>query len=232
MEKDHIELDLQTIWHLIRKNMVMITILTVVFAVGAFFISRFLITPQYEASVTIAVNTRDEAATIIASDQINAARQLVNTYAVVLTNDTLLDDIIRQLRLSDSIRTLKGRISAEPVNQTQVMRITMRDRNPNTAKDVLDIIMNRAENLLMTTLKAGSVEIVSPPRINYEPVSPRISLNTAIGGGIGLFLAIVIIFLGKALRNTFISEEDIINQLGLPVIGVIPSLNTQERRYG
>jgi len=232
VERDHIELDLQTIWHLIRKNIAMITVLTVVFAIGAFFVSRFLITPQFEAAVTIAVNTRDEAATIIASDQINAARQLVNTYAVVLTNDTLIDDIIRQLRLTDTISSLKSRISAEAVNQTQVMRITMRDRNPNTAKDVLDIIMSRAEELLITTVKAGSVEVVSPPRINYDPVSPRVNLNTAIGAGLGLFLAIAIVFLRKALRNNFISEEDVVNQLGLPVIGVIPSLDTQERRYG
>jgi len=213
--------------------MVMIVILTVVCGVGAFFISQYLINPQYEAAVTIAVNTRDEAATIIASDQINAARQLVNTYAVVLTNDTLLDDIIKQLRLSDTIKTLKNRISAEAVNQTQVMRITMRDRNPNTAKDVLDIIMSRAEELLITTVKAGSVEVVSPPRINYDPVSPRIGLNTVIGAGLGLFIALTIVFLRKALRNTFISEEDVVSRLGLPVIGVIPSLNSQERRrYG
>jgi len=210
----------------------MIIVLTVFFSVGAFFISRYMMNPQYEASVTIAVNTRDEAATIIASDQINAARQLVNTYAVVLTNDTLLDDIIGQLRLNDTIKSLKSRISAEAVNQTQVMRITMRDRNPNTAKDVLDIIMSRAEELLITTVKAGSVEVVSPPRINYDPVSPRIGLNTVIGAGIGLFIALTIVFLRKALRNNFISEEDVLNQLGLPVIGVIPSLNTQERRYG
>jgi len=232
LEKGHVELDLLTIWFLIRKNIIMIIILTVIFGVGAFFISQYLMNPQYEAAVTIAVNTRDEAATIIASDQINAARQLVNTYAVVLTNDTLLDEIIVQLRLNDTIKSLKSRISAEAVNQTQVMRITMRDRNPNTAKDVLDIIMSRAEELLITTVKAGSVEIVSPPRINYDPVSPRIGLNTAIGAGIGLFVALAIVFLRKALRNTFVSEEDVVDQLGLPIIGVIPSLNIQERRYG
>jgi capsular polysaccharide biosynthesis protein len=107
----------------------------------------------------------------------------------------------------------------------------MRDRNPNTAKAVLDIIISRAEYLLITTVKAGSVEIVSPPRINYDPVSPRIGLNTAIGAGIGLFLSMAIVFIRKALRNTFITDEDIVNQLELSVIGVIPSYNTQERRY-
>jgi capsular polysaccharide biosynthesis protein len=231
LEKEYIELDLRTILHLIKKNIALLIIATLVCAVGAFLISRFLISPQYEAVVTLAVNTRDEASTIIANDQIVAARQLVNTYAVILTNDSLLDDIIRQLGLDDTISSLNRRISAEAVNQTQVMRITMRDRNPNTAKAVLDIIISRAEHLLITTVKAGSVEIVSPPRINFDPVSPRIGLNTVIGAGIGLFLSMAIVFIRKALRNTFITDEDIVNQLGLSVIGVIPSYNTQERRY-
>ena len=232
MEKEHIELDFKTIWSLVKKNIALIITLTIVGAVSAFFISQFLISPQYEASMTLAVNAREEAATVIASDQLSAARQLVNTYAVILTNDTLLDDVIRQLQLNYTINDLKRRISAEPVNQTQVMRMTMRDYNPNTAKSVLDVIMYKAEDLLTTTLKAGSVEIVSPPRVNRDPVSPRIGLNTAIGAGIGLFLSISIVFIRKALRNTFISDEDVTTQLGLPVIGVIPSLNIQEQRYG
>ena len=232
MESEHLELDFKTIWSLIKKNMILLIILTVVGAVGAFFISQFLISPQYEASVTLAVNARDEATAVIANDQLTAARQLVNTYAVILTNDSLLDYVIRELGLDDSINSLKGRISAEPINQTQVMRMTMRDHNPNTAKEVLDVIMSQAEELLITTIKAGSVEIVSPPRVNRDPVSPRISLNTAIGAGIGLFIAISIVFIRKALRNTFIADDDVTAHLGLPVLGVIPSLSIQERTYG
>jgi len=231
LEKDFIELDFRTIWRLVKKNLVLLIVLTILSAAAAFFISRFLISPQYEASVTLAVNARDEATTVIASDQLTAARQLVNTYAVILTNDTLLDSIIYELGLDDTVNSLKRRISAEPVNQTQVMRMTMRDHNPNTARAVLETIMYQAEELLTTTVKAGSVEIVSPPRINYDPVSPRIGLNTAIGAGLGLFLGLSLVFIRKALRNTFISDEDVTTQLGLSVIGVIPSLNKQEKKY-
>jgi capsular polysaccharide biosynthesis protein len=230
LEKEFIELDFKTIWRLVKKNLTLLIVFTIVGAATAFFISRFLISPQYEASVTLAVNARDEATTVIASDQLTAARQLVNTYAVILTNDTLLDSIINQLGLDDTVNSLKRRISAEPVNQTQVMRMTMRDYNPNTARAVLDTIMYQAEELLTTTVKAGSVEIVSPPRINYEPVSPRIGLNTAIGAGLGLFFGLSLVFIRKALRNTFISDEDVSTQLGLSVIGVIPSLNKQEKK--
>lgn len=226
------ELDLKAIWYLVKKNIFLIIVLTVVCGVSAFLISRYMIDPQFEASVVLSVNTRDEASIHIATDQLTAARQLANTYAVVLTNDLLLGDIIRELGLSDSIESLRGRISAAPIDNTQVMRISMRDRNPNTAQAVLDIIMSQAEELLITTVRAGSVEIVSPPRINHDPVSPNIGLNSAIGAAAGMFLSLAFIFISKALRNTFVTGEDITHQLGLPVIGVIPSLTIKGQRYG
>lgn len=233
MEQDMITLDLRTIWGLVKKNILLIIVLTIIGGIGTFYVSQYLVAPQYEASVTLVVNTRDEQATVITNDQITSARQLVNTYAVILTNDSLLEEIIEQLRLDDTIASLRRRISTEAVNQTQVLRMTVRDHDPDTSKAILDEIMNRAEDLLMTTVKAGSVEIVSPPRINYDPVSPRIMMNTAIGALAGLFLALVIVFMRKAFTNTFISDEDISTHLGLPILGVIPSLNNiQEQKYG
>lgn len=232
MNNDNMELDLREIWFLIKKSLIWIVLSAVVCAAGAFSVSRFLIAPQFEASVTLAVNTRDEVATHIANDQILAARQLVNTYAVVLTNDSLLDDIIRELNLSDTVTSLSNRLSADSVNNTQVMRITMRDRDPNTAQDVLEIIIARAEELLVTTVRAGSVEIVSPPRINFDPVSPRVGMNTVIGAGLGMFIAVAVVFIRRALKNTFLTDEDVAAHLGLPIIGVVPSLSGKEHRYG
>ena len=225
MEKDYIELDLRTILWLIKKNILLIIILTMIGSVSAFLISEILIRPQFEASVMLAVNTRDEAAVAIANDQLMAARQLVNTYAVVLTNDTLLDEIIIELNLNDTVQTLQQRITAEPVNQTQVMRMTMRDNNPHIAGSVLTIIVEQAEELLVTTIRAGSVEIVSPVRINFEPVSPRIMLNTALGAVAGLIISLLIIFIRKLYSNTFITEDDVRRELNLPVIGILPSLS-------
>ncbi|MDR0293603.1 MAG: hypothetical protein LBH95_05560 [Oscillospiraceae bacterium] len=220
--------DLRVIFSLIKKNTPLIILLAVFGAAAAFSVSEFLLIPKYEASVTLVVNTRDEQATVITNDQINSAKQLVNTYAVVLTNDTLLEEIIQILGLNDSVESLNRRISADVVNQTQVMRMTMRDENPDIAKAVLEEIMARAPDLLVSTVKAGSVEIVSPPKINYRPVSPRVSTNTAMGALLGVIAALAYAFIKKAVSNTFISDEDINKYLELPVLGVIPSVEDEE----
>ena len=225
MEQQYITLDIRTVLQLIRRNIAVLVIFTMVGAAVAYIITAFLIDPIYEASVTLVVNTRDEQVTLVTNDQINSARQLINTYSVILTNDALLEDIINQLNLDSGVPVLKNRISAVAVNQSQVMRMTVRDADPNTALSVLEVIMDRAPELLITTVKAGSVEIVSPPRVGHEPVSPSIGRNTVIGALAGLLITLAVVFIKKALVNTFVSEEDISRYLDLPVLGVIPKLD-------
>ena len=53
-----LEIDLLELFHALMKNIVMIIIVTVFCAAVGFGVSKFLITPQYEASVNMIVNTR------------------------------------------------------------------------------------------------------------------------------------------------------------------------------
>ena len=222
-------LDIRAVLALIRKNVLLLIVLTVIGGAVAYLYTDYMIAPTYEASAMLIVNTRDEQAAIITNDQINSAKQLINTYAVILTNDALLEDVIAQLDLSVSVSSLKGRISATAVSESQVMRITVRDADPSSALIVLESIVDRAPELLINTVKAGSVEIVSPPKANYNPVSPNIRRNTVIGALVGLFIAAAFVIIKMALQNTFLSEEDIAKHLELLVLGVIPAVKHLQR---
>ena len=217
-------LDVRAVLRLIRKNFILLIILILVGGLSGYYLSSHFVAPMYEASVMLVVNTRDEQVTVITSDQINSARQLVNTYAVILTNDSLLEELIEHFELDSDIPKLKNRISAEAVNQTQVMRMIVRDRSPDMALQLLEFIMERAPGLLIETVKAGSVEIVSPPRANYDPVSPNIYRYTAVGALAGVFATLAFVFIKKALINTIVSDDDVNKYLDLPVLGVVPKI--------
>ena len=225
-------LDIRTVLALVRKNIVLLIALTVIGAAVAYLYTDYMIDPMYEASVMLIVNTRDEQATVISSGEINSARQLINAYAVILTNDALLEDVITQLSLHIGVSSLKSHISATAVNQSQVMRMSVRDTDPSTALAVLEFIVDRAPELLISTIKAGSVEIVSPPKANYAPVSPSIRYNVAIGAVAGALIALAYVLIKVAMENTFLSEEDIGRHLGLPVLGVVPAVKTTARNNG
>jgi capsular exopolysaccharide synthesis family protein len=58
-----------------------------------------------------------------------------------------------------------------------------------------------------------------------KPVRPRVFLNTALAGVIGLFVAVVWIFIKEYVDDTLKTPEDIEKLLGLPVLGSIAKLN-------
>ena len=230
MEQDIFTLDLRTIWILVRKNILLITGLAVAGAVAFYFYSNYFITPQYQAKMQLAVTTREDAQISITAGELTSAAQLVNTYAVVLTNDSLMEEIIYQLGLRMTKKGLKGSITASPVNQTQIMEMSVRNADPEMAKAILQAITDRANELLTRVVMAGSVEILSPPAAEYTPVSPNTRMNTLIGFAAGMIIALAIVFIRKILTNTFISDEDVTRYLNLPVLGVIPSIKLEERR--
>ena len=81
--------------------------------------------------------------------------------------------------------------------------------------------MEQAPDIIIQTVKAGSVEVISQPKAGENPVSPRKMMNTAIAGMFGLG----VVFLRSMLNNKFMTYTDINKKLGLTVLGVIPQVN-------
>lgn len=228
MEQEYRSVDLIEFFRLIKQNLVFMIIMGLLFGVFSFLICEFAIAPQYEAKTSLVVlsNKSQDQKTDITNDQITTAKQLVNTYALILTSDTVLEKVIESLQLQDTTtKSLAKQITAAPINQTQVMELVMKDTNPVKAQAVLEEIVAMAPDILAETINAGSVSVISVPKANSTPVSPNKPILTILGTFLGVVFAFLIGLLRKLLKNTFTSDTDIQKELDLPVLGVIPKID-------
>lgn len=62
---------------------------------------------------------------------------------------------------------------------------------------------------------------VEPAQLPRSPIRPRTMRNSAMAGVVGLMVAAGIVFLIEALDDTIKSPEDISRQLGVPILGII-----------
>ena len=230
MEQEYEMIDLREVFSLVKKNLAVIFMSVAVFSLAGLLVTTLLIRPKYEATATMIVNSREDqqAQTTVTNDQINSARQLVSTYAVILKSDTVLEKTIADLKLDMDYEKLVKKVSIEAVDSTQVMKISVQDENPETAKKIVSSIVNQAPQVIIKTVKAGSVEIISQPKAGTRAVSPRKMMNTAVAGLIGGVLSVGLVFLRSAMNNKFVSDKDITKHLGLTVIGVIPEVAIKE----
>lgn len=228
---DEIEIDLWELFQILLKNWLWILLSTLGCAILGLLITMFLITPKYRAEATMIVNTRQDQTATVTNDQITSAQKLVDTYSIIIRSRRVIDPIMEKLNIEDDYESFVKNIMVESVNDTQVMSIQVENKDPETALQVVQEIVDRAPGAIISTVEAGSVNVVSEPYVNSEvPVSPSKLKNTAIAAFIGLFVSSGAFLLIAFLDNTFKSEEDIQKQLGLVTIGIIPTTESCKKK--
>ena len=228
---DEIEIDLWELFQILLKNWLWILLSTLGCAILGLLITMFLITPKYRAEATMIVNTRQDQTATVTNDQITSAQKLVDTYSIIIRSRRVIDPIMEKLNIEADYENFVKNIIVESVNDTQVMSIQVENKDPEIALQVVQEIVDRAPGAIISTVEAGSVNVVSEPYVNSEvPVSPSKLKNTAIAAFIGLFISSGAFLLIAFLDNTFKSEEDIQKQLGLVTIGIIPTTESCKKK--
>ncbi|MBQ8134030.1 MAG: hypothetical protein IJ192_06480 [Clostridia bacterium] len=224
------EIDLRILWNVLRRNLATLIVAALIFAAGAFFVSKFLITKQYEADATLIVNNLTDDKNTINTSELQAARNLADVYSIIIKSDTILQDVIDNLKLSLTYDELRNMVSVSSVNATQVINVTVTNTDPKKAKAIVSEIVKIAPPIIKDRVEAGSVEIISEAKIsnNGNPVSPKTARNTAIGGLAGFVLMFAVVLIKELSNNTFKTEEDITEKLNMPLLGVIPAVDVKE----
>ena len=217
-----VDFDLLEVLNAVRQHLLAVILATVILAAAGFGVSKFLITPQYEASALMIVNTRQDITSNVTSDQINSATKLVSTYSIIIKSDTVLQQVIDNLGLSLTYQQLASRVTVSAVDDTQVMKVTVKSDNPEWARQVCEQITVISPDVILESVEAGSVKVISNAAINPAPVSPNVGRNTMLGGVLGLVISVGIILLTVLLDNKIHTEDDVAKYLDLAVVGVIP----------
>ena len=212
---------------LFRKHAKLMILITVLCGLAGYGISSLLITPKYESNAILIINADQSSQTSITYDQISAAKQLVNTYEIILKSDTVLEQVIKNLNLDTEVKKMEKGTLIEGVNNTEVIQISVRNTDAQTAADIANEIVRIAPSLIVNTIKLGSVEVISRAKTSEQPIFPNKCLFAGISLLAGLTAAVLLVLSFELMNNTFVSGEDVQKFLDFPVIGVIPDIRKQ-----
>lgn len=227
-EQEEPGVDFREVLHALRKHIVLIIILTILGGAAGYSYASFAVTPLYKASVQMIVNTRSKDATgNVTNDNINSAKNLVDTYAIIIASNKVLNKVIDELNLDTDYVKLAKRVSVSSVNSTPIMEVSLRHEDPEKAGEIIECISRLAPDMIVEAVDAGSCRVVSDVQISSKPVSPSVKKYALLGVAGGLALSVLIAILRMLLHNTIVDEEDVTKYLGLPVLGVIPEISEE-----
>jgi polysaccharide biosynthesis transport protein len=75
--------------------------------------------------------------------------------------------------------------------------------------------------------KVGNARIVSPAEVPEKPISPKVPLNLALGGFLGILLGVGSALALEAMDKSLKTIEDAKRLLGYPVLGKIPQIGAK-----
>jgi len=70
-----------------------------------------------------------------------------------------------------------------------------------------------------------TVSVAAPATVPTSPISPNRSINTALGGFVGLLLAIALAAIFQYFDQGLKNPDDVLDRLGLPCLAVIPKFS-------
>lgn len=116
------EYTIQELIGIFFKKLWLIILLSVVGLLIGFGISKFLITPQYSSSVSMYIYNSNSIENSINYTDLTASKQLVNTYIVILQDDTIMKQVVTSLNKKYSIEEMEelfGISSKNTVNNNE-----------------------------------------------------------------------------------------------------------------
>ena len=223
-------IDLKEYFYIIKKRAWIIALITVTAMIASGIISFFLLSPVYETKTTLIVNTEQSNETnLITGDQLNVTQKLALTYGEIIKSRTVIDEVIKSLKLDMSYGQVSGMVTVSPVKDTQIIAITVQDTNSQRAADIANTIPRVFTKEVKRITKANSVEVIDKAVVAENPIKPNKIMNIAIAGVLGVMIGLFIIFVLEYMDNKIKTPQDIEKYIELPILGVIPNENMSKK---
>lgn len=220
------EISLSELFGIVKPYLIHIVLISIVFSLLSFIVTKALIKPVYESSATVIVNNRKNESQSITSDEINSARNLASVYGIVIKSNAVMEPVVEVMNTDITMDALSKKVSVSSVDNTQVIKISVKDTDPVLAREYTNEIIKVAPDIIVDMVEAGSVKVVSYPQISNSPISPNTKMNVLVAGMLGFMLSIGFVFVRYLLDKTFRSPQMVEDYLELPIIGVIPNIES------
>lgn len=196
---------------------------------GTYVYTDLFVEPMYRTDGSIYVNCETEAerVDVASSGRMESNARLAVTYVEILRARSFLTDVARDLNNKYSYAQIQNMLTIQPVNETELLKITIEGTDAADVCKIVESILQRAGEQLMTIVKAGTVEIVDEPYVPIVPFSPNKSRNTLFGALAGAVLAVGFLFLMELFDTHVKNADEIRQRYSEPVLGEIPTFSFQ-----
>ena len=221
-ENDEINIDLTELFLAVWSKIHLVILAGIFMALLAFAGTKMFITPMYSSTTKMYVLTKQDSSAGVTYSDIQTGTQLTKDYMELVKSRPVLEQVIAVLNLDMEAEELEETITAETPVDTRILTIIVENQDPKMAKEIADALRESVSIQITEIMDADSVNTFEEGNLPTEPSSPSLVKNMAIGGLLGLIIALGIIVLIFVLDDTIKTPDDVEHYRGLNVLTSIP----------
>lgn len=222
IENDEITIDLTELFLAIWSRIHLVILAGILMTLFAFVGTKLLITPLYSSTTKMYVLSKQDSGSSVTYTDLQTGTQLTKDYMELVKSRPVLEQVIAVLNLDIEAEQLADAITVETPLDTRILTIIVEHEDPKTAKEIADAVRESVGIQITEIMDADSVNTIEEGNLPTAPSSPSLIKNMAIGGILGVFIALGIIVLIFVLDDTIKTPDDVEHYLGLNVLTSIP----------
>ena len=219
-------IDMKKILNIISSKKIFIALIILLSLVMGYFYSYYYKKPQYNSSVTVLLTGEEaQGEKQVTQTDLNLNSGLISTYGSIAKSANVLSKVIENLGLDISVQNLQKNLTVAEIKNTQFLKITVENQNPETAMKIANEISTVFVEQIKTIYNIQNINIIDTAEISNTPCNINHIKDMAIALMAGIFASGVLILIIYILDDTIKSEKDIPVNLKLETIGTIPNTN-------
>lgn len=209
------QIELFTLVHDILKNIIFIILGGLAAAMLAYVIVNVRYVPQYTTSTTFVVGAKD---TNNSYTNLVSANKMAITLQKVLESNVMKETIREEMGIDE----INATISAEVLEGTNLLVLSVTDDTAKDAIDIIRIVMENYSDVALYTMGDAVMTILEEPEVPYAVNNPINSRDVAKKGFLGGVAVCIFLFgLLSYMKNSVKREEEVERKLDARSLGSI-----------
>lgn len=234
-ERDEIIISLSDIWNIIKRNAAFIIVVTLICAIGSFFITRYFIPKSYTSSIQLYVDTsndnENQNSYNVLSEQ-TYAQNLVATYIKMLNTNTFYSELSEHINNKYTAKQLSEMVYFSSDEKTEIFDAKVTTSSPNDSKLIADAVGEIALEAISRLKSKATLKIVDYAQLPTAPSSPSEKKNVIIALIAGLVITVGISLLRAFLDKKMRCNEDMTMIGDIPILAAIPKFDAVNESNG
>ena len=219
------EIDLKELFEYFKSKLGLLAIITISVCLLGCVYGLFIQKPAYKSYTTVILGGNESSNSGITQSDITLNKNLVDTYAEIVKSRRVLDQVISELRLDLTYEQLHEKINVTALNNTEIIKITVSDRDAIKAKNIANVTANYFASEVVDLYNLNNVNILDKAIESEKPYNINVMKQLVICFMVGLMLGVGVLFLIFYFDRTIKSVEQVEQKIKLPILGSVQEMS-------